>query len=466
MLVSREIAEHIAWHFPDGAITLETSLSRTLCSWIFDFYRNSKGESVAMADTMATAIRHRIPELPKEEDRENIQDYLKALNTDWQSLVPKSIGDAKAEAEKHFRKRHLNALADRLKSAMESGRLEDAEQAVAKFARPTGVYKPVNLLDTANADKISNSFEGTSTLFTLPGILGKMIGPIIPGDFIVPIAPKKTGKSWLVDWVSLRAAMSGCRVLVVDCEMTMDQKLRRLWRQIKAMPLTAGEYEVPRFAGSGEILWEKKYREALKYDRDTVLTTINGLRGLSRSGCLDIVCMPTKGAKVADLKAVIANKKRESGQGYNFIVVDSPDYFKPDGKVSNTLDALGEVWQEIRGISQSETEAGNPCAVMGPSHSGRASWDRDAKESDISGDARKLAVATKALILKRTKKEAENGIIRISSDTSRDNATSSQDVVVLQQLDLARFYLDSMWVNDCKAPEVFRPKNKDDDDLP
>jgi len=52
--------------------------------------------------------------------------------------------------------------------------------------------------------------------------------------------------------------------------------------------------------------------------------------------------------------------------------------------------------------------------------------------------------------------------MRVSSGTNRDEATTDDQVVVLQHLGINRPYLDSRWLSQVKSDLVYRPKGKSD----
>ena len=100
--------------------------------------------------------------------------------------------------------------------------------------------------------------------------------------------------------------------------------------------------------------------------------------------------------------------------------------------------------------------------MLSPSHTGRQTSKGEGSDHDVSGDIRKLWKVTKTVLLNQTTAEKQFGIMRVSTNTNRDEATVDDQVVVLRHLGINRPYLDSRWLSQVRNDLVYRPKGKSD----
>jgi hypothetical protein len=86
-------------------------------------------------------------------------------------------------------------------------------------------------------------------------------------------------------------------------------------------------------------------------------------------------------------------------------------------------------------------------AMVTASHTNKATFDRDIRQSDLSEDARKMNHLTLAASLNQNEEDMENGVMRIGVIKDRFHRFSKMyEAVVLQCLDIGMPYLDSRLV--------------------
>jgi hypothetical protein len=452
-VASWEVAEYAVRTFPEAPSIAGSNHAKTIFNWLFAFHPNSDGLSYADAG-LSRDWNTKGPELPKD-TKEGVESLLKAVGDDWRARAPKAIPQAKEDVAAYFRVATARTYAERLLKSAEAGDFKSFENSLGTY-KVTGrtEQNPTSIFE--DAERVYDALTATdSVLFRFPGALGELLGPIIRGDFLAPLAREKMGKSWIVDYVAKTAAMQGCHVLLVDAEMVPDQKLRRIWRQIIGCPVVDGEYELPYFDADGEIMFRAKHFKGMTMNLADVQKYMNMFRRISGGGCIDVQSVPTGGTMLRDVEALIQDHIRDHGKPYDLVIVDSLDYLEAENRGAEGLEKLFEIWRGFRGLGQKYD-----CALCSPSHLGRAKVKGAASEDSVYGSIQKLWVVTKTMMIDATKDEQENGVLRVTTRTTRDNKSRKDTVVVLQGLDIARPVLDSRWLSDVHSDLVYRPQSK------
>lgn len=448
-VASWEVADYVFHAFPNAPSIAGSSHAKILFQWLFDYHALSDGHPYAEAhlqrdwETKAT-------DLPADA-KEGMKTFLATVNSEWKARAPKATSKAKEDVAEYLKQTSAVAFADRVMKTATSGHIDGFEKLLADYQTPgRQADGPVDIF--RDIEEIHEALTSVDeVLFKFPGKIGELLGPVIRGDFLAPLAREKMGKSWIVDMVAITAAMQGCHVLIVDAEMVQKQKLRRIWRQLVGAPLKDGDYELPYFDEDGEICHKKRFCRGVGTDREFMAKMGAAFRRVSGGGCLHVKSVPTRGFKVRDVAKMMEDHAREAGKPYDLVIADSLDYFEPTAGKMEGIDKLFDIWSAFRGLGQTYN-----CAVMSPSHTGRKNKKGSGSEDDVAGNIQKLWMVTKTMYIEATKDEQENGVLRMSTSTSRDNRMRNDTVVVLQGLDIARPVLDSRWLSDVKGDRVFR----------
>lgn len=458
-MASWEVADYVFHAFPSAPAIAGSSHAKTLFQWIYEYHALSDGHPYAEA-CLSRDWETKGAELPKD-TKEGIKQFLATVNGDWKARAPKAVSKAKEDVAEYLKQSSAVSFADRALKVATSGHIDGFEALLSGYKTPGKQEdKPTDIF--GDIDEIHDAITSTEeVLFKFPGAIGDLLGPVIRGDFLAPLAREKMGKSWIVDMVAIVACMQGCHVLIVDAEMVKKQKLRRIWRQLVGAPLKDGEYELPYFDEDGEICFRKRFCKGVGTDRETMAKMGAAFRRVSGGGCLHVKSVPTRGCKVRDVAKMQEDHIREAGKPYDLVIADSLDYFDPTSGKLEGIDKLFDIWSSFRGLGQQYD-----CAVMSPSHTGRKNKKGSGSEDDVAGNIQKLWMVTKTMYIEATKDEQENGVLRMSTSTSRDNRMRNDTVVILQGLDIARPVLDSRWLSDVKGDMVYRPAGKYGSELP
>ena len=456
LLTSPDTLAHAASAYKPE-ILCESAFARTVCRWALDFLKTDPKVPAAMH--MMDIYVQRSEEVADETENGAIREYLQNLSRDWQKEEPASTDYAKELADKYFGRRARCKALERMQGAFEAGDMESFDRAVEAYNKPGGVLAARETIDMLrDAKRVAEGLQRRKedALFMLPGALGQMVGPIVRGDFVGILAREKMGKSWFVDLVAIAAMYAGCHVCIFDLDLVADQKIDRLWRHLRGQPSQPGTYRIPYFAKDNSIGLSDVPFTVESQDEASVERHMRGLRRLADGGSLEFVDFPVRGASIADLRGRMQAHVRKTGRPYDLVIVDSPDYLD-EPKERNTFDRLGAVWSGVRGLAQEFN-----CATLGPSHIGRQNGKGKGSEDEVFGNVQKLWNVTKTVLLNATPHEKEHGIVRCSTNTSRDHGTTSDEVVVLQGLDVARPYLDSRWLSHVRSDLVYQGKKRSD----
>lgn len=455
MIASDEVYRHIVSKY-DSPRLFESQFSRTVATWIHEWAKLEPAK--APGESMAQIYAIHQAEVADETTSRAVQEFLSNLSRDWSAAEPLSAPFAKDQADLYFRRRTVARALDMAQRALEANTpdgLAQAESAFLNFSRAADTgYQIVDLLH--DAQEIGDSYSSEDeTVFHMPGCLGQMLGPMIRGDFLGILAREKMGKSFVVDLVSLSAMYQGKKALIVDFELVKKQKARRLWGHIQGRPRVGQDVSIPSFSNTGEIVFRDQFMPGVAPDVQTIQACQKGLLRLAQGGSVKFVNAGGKGMDMRAVKNMIRDLRTIHGWVPDVIVFDSLDYVKSAAK--DKLDKLEEIWLEARGIAQDLD-----CVVVSPSHTGRQSKRENGTEDDVSGNIVKIRTVTKTLVLNQTPVEKQYGIMRMSTNISRDEPTGTDQVVVLQHLGINRPYLDSRWLSQVRSDLVYRPKGKSD----
>lgn len=455
MIGSDEVYRHIVAKY-DSPRLFESQFSRTVAGWIHEWAKLEPAKAPGQSMSQIYAVHQ--SEVADETTSRAVAEFLQNLSRDWSSAEPLSAPFANDQADFYFRRRTVSKALEMAQRALEAGTpdgLAQAENAFLSFSRAADMgYQIVDLLH--DAKEIEDAYTSEDeTVFHLPGCLGQMIGPLIRGDFFGILAREKMGKSFVVDLVALSAMYQAKKVLIVDFELVKKQKARRLWGNVQGRPRVGMDISLPSFSDSGDIVFRDKFVQGVSPSIKDIEAFQKGVRRTSQGGSVKFVNVGGKGMDMRALRNMLRDLRTVHGWVPDVIIFDSLDYVKSAAK--DKLDKLEEIWLEARGIAQDLD-----CVVVSPSHTGRQSKRENGTEDDVAGNIVKIRTVTKTLVLNQTPMEKQWGIMRMSTNISRDEPTGIDQVVVLQHLGINRPYLDSRWLSQVRSDLVYRPKGKSD----
>ena len=408
------------------------------------------------------------------------------------------------QAINYFRQRSLENLSSDIKILASNNQLEQAEALLSNFKRITkSETKATSVFTDRKATKSSLNLE-QEFLFQLPGTWGQLVKPFVRGDFMGIFAPAGRGKSFMLMEMALQSAFAGFPSLFVSLEMTEAQLRRRinlclaeetLFPTIIKIPILDCVYnqiaECSRLdrEGKNKTSVEKKIpahhipctkcRDEPKSKFAPIVYYINKeTKGLTYSkaiktgeekykqcngGDLRLACFPGSSITMSGFNAFLDNLSYFENYSPVFIYTDYADFFGYDTKTQDRRIQIDEIWRAHRSIAQTRN-----CVVVTISHTNSETFDRDIKQGDASENRAKMNHVTKAASLNQTMKEKDECKIRTSMIKQRDEFYSTrEEVVILQQLAMSKFYLNSylLPLHYVEVKEGKRPRKKKEKEL-
>lgn len=436
----------------------ESSLSRIVASWVWEFYDHF-GEAPGRA--ISDIYQQKCSEL-KTADAEMVKSFLDACSNDW---LPTNLALATTMAIKYFQDRSIVLLIEKLQRCVATGDTSGGLHAVADFTKPD--VRQAQVVDMLkDAATISGAFENDDEeIFTMPGVMGSVIGPFIQEDFIAFIGPPKSGKTWWLMTLAFQATLQGKKVLYVSLEMSERQVVRRFWQMLtgttrygEEVPWPVFEYNDSGTAKVVDMVWTPPRVDS---SVSAIEKAQQSIRKMSRGGRLELRTFATGTLSVRGLEAELKDMEVYENFVPEVICVDYADIMDL-GPGSDEREKINKTWKALRGLASTRK-----CMVATVSQTGRATvgGEQDAAENQISEDIRKVAHVTKMITINHTPAEKKRGIMRLDCNTTRDGAPINDTVVCTSCLAIGRPYLECELLSrvDMSQEEQW---NGDEDDMP
>lgn len=166
------------------------------------------------------------------DSKELIKTFLISINNEIQNTPHDKLHNTDfhlREATDHLTHLRLIKFRDDIDNAIAGREYQKAEALMKGFKSVTHQIKKSRdaLSDKQFAIEAFDS-DKAEILFTLPGKIGEMIGPIRRGGYFIIQAGTGIGKSWLLAWIATHAAMSGVETALTPLEMKDFQENLRL----------------------------------------------------------------------------------------------------------------------------------------------------------------------------------------------------------------------------------------------
>lgn len=463
--------------------------ARIVGKWCLDYYKQHKKAPREDIRVLLIAAKN---QGNRDEDTLDLVESI--VETALKSAVPNE-GFLIDEAEKYLKLRSYSMMAEDLKAAIDTGKVEDIEELIQDRRKVTrAVSTACNpLLDQ---DLIQSAFEYESQpLFRFPGALGEMINPHLCRDsFLAFMAPEKRGKTWWLLELAMRALRNHCKVAFFEAgDMTRYQVIHRLHNYIMQKSFhkrQAGKILVPvldcwknqkdlcklPYREGGGSIWmfdekmtfeearQTEYRPCTycKHEKDK-LKNFMGAHWFEER----VVESYDWRESIAEAEKFTARHKGElrlavySNDSLSVPMIDqqldqwAEEDFIPEVVIVDYADILEATsggkefrhqengkWKGLRRISQD-----HHCFLATATQTDSEAYDKFLLTMDnYSEDKRKFAHVTAMLGLNQTPEEKRDGVMRINQVVVREGEYDiEQTVTVLMCLKIGRPYLDSYW---------------------
>ena len=145
---------------------------------------------------------------------------------------------------------------------------------------------------------------------------------------------------------------------------------------------------------------------------------------------------------ISDIKAMLDMWEVFDNFIPDVVITDYADIMKAERIYKQERDSLNEIWQDHDALAKDRD-----VLVITGTHTNKETFVRDIKQNDISEDSRKMNHVNACIALNQSVQEKAKKIMRASYIFSRDDDFGvDRECVLLQQLDVGQFCLDSFFI--------------------
>jgi hypothetical protein len=439
----------------------KTRYAKVVSAWVRDYFDRYEDVPGALIQDI---FLQKQSSLVDEEEMESVATFLQSLSDEQD----KGNSDYSVDtAIKYLKLRSLEIHKEQLEEAIALHDPVKGEQSIANFHR-VGLPEGDGADILCDASKISAAFNTPNEyVFTFPGALDKIIGKPMRGDLMAFLGKPKGQKSWALWFTAETAMQQGCNVVYFTLEMREPQMMRRAWQSMTASPVNAGTFKTPYFApgwveGDPSITEDSKHY-SIEYEvlnKKAVMDvpiqdSLDSFRLAYGGGNCKFIFFPMYTATVEDIVATLDNLYYYEGYKPDMVIVDYADIVKPSKSAGNEYrHQINEIWMKLRSIAQNRN-----ILVATASQTNRSGMTGDIELDNIAEDMRKIAHASILVALNQNKKE-RGVLIRMNTLASRDETMSFDQAVILQNLNIGRFYIDSQLSRQVDGMDEFKEDKK------
>lgn len=420
---------------------LKSTYARIISTWVWEYYESTG--TAPGRDIQDLYVRKR-KALEDEEEVELISEFLQNLSDNWQASQAHSISYEVTNTIKYMKLRQLEQLQEQIATAVQEGNPEQGESYLSGYKKIREVQSSGTTL-LSDADEIREAFESVDeVLFTLQGDLGKVVGPLLRGDFLALLGGPKSTKSFSMWYIAHRAMLMGLNVFIANFEMSKNQYNRRAWQSLLGLPRYKSKVSIPYFEEdeNGEDFYVE-YREEVKPGISTleIEKEQETIKRYTKGANIKIMTYMSKVSTLSDVLVDIENAEYYEGFVPDVIIFDYADIIAPETK-GETRHQIDNIWTRIRGLAVEKN-----CLCVTASQVNAGAWGKDIKGKDADENKKKAGHVTKMLAINTTEEEFNKGILRVESLYQREGKRVIQQAIVLFCLDIGRWYLDSKFKN-------------------
>lgn len=418
--------------------------NRIICQWIFTYYtKYNEAPKNNIQEIFNTESKKLKPE-----DKELISLFLQSFSNKFEREKKYNEAYAIEQALLFIKEKNLSLLEEKIKLAKQKGDLEEAEQYIKTFKNVESEEVLYTITDVTNDFDYIDQIDITKDpdyLFHLPGVLGEKIGPLCRGDFLAGAGPGKRGKSWWLEEIGITALENNLNVIYFNLEMSHKKCLKRIYSTFTGAVtyLSEDEFskeiELPYFKEIEPNVFTIKYKKKIAYglDNHQIKQSLLSHSKLFK-GAFKVVTFPANTMSVEASEKVLDRLYCEEGFAADVIIYDYLDLISCSSK-SEHRHKIDSVWKNARSMSQKKH-----CLVVSATHTNKGTNNIDIKPDDLSEDGRKINHVTHMFGINQTSSEKNLLFQRINILAARDSSFNPDEfIVVLQNLDIGKTYLDS-----------------------
>lgn len=429
-----------------------TEYASIISSWVKEYYEHYKQAPKQQIQSIFTLKKNALDDAVVD----SIADLLVSLSDNYKNLSNIHNIDYEIEtAVKYFKLRSLQILEEQLQEAVIRNDPLRGEATIANYKRvglPTS--ESIGILQDTPA--IIQAFsEEREIPFHFRGAVDKVISPVMRGDLCAFIGKPKGWKSFALLHTAECAMLDGCRVLFFSLEMRQNQVLRRMWHSLAGQPLQDEKVIMPYFqelrapdteGKNGFYSVNKKIIHKSILDLSDISAQQESLRMSNNGGEIKLITLPRFSASIEDIIMYMDNLRYYEGFVPDVVIVDYADILKPSKNSARDeyRHRLNDIWMRLASLAHEYN-----ISVWTATQTNRDGLQGDIELANIAEEFRKIAHCSMLIAINQKKAEREEGVVRLKALIKRDDSISDADeAVVLQQMQIGKFYLDSKLVSE------------------
>ena len=237
LIISDQFAKEVIPIYTPESLRLD--YARTIAEWCVEYY-GEYGEAPGknIQDIYQTKVKSNLLDPERAED---VEDFLTSISEEYEADEAFNVKYVIDKAERHFKISSLQKHKADITKSIISGRVEEAEAAIANYRRVARVSSK-STRPLTDKEAVVSAFQKNIPLFTLPGALGRAISGFQRGFLGAVVGSSGSGKTWWLMWIAILAARAGFKVLFLSLEMSKEKIIFRIFHSILAA-VTKSKYE-------------------------------------------------------------------------------------------------------------------------------------------------------------------------------------------------------------------------------
>jgi len=486
MIVSREYMEKV-YDFLDLDY-FQSPHTQVVAKWCIEYYETHLEASFPHIQDMYNLEKGKM----REEDAEMVKDFLLIINEQYQAVGGINAEYLLTQTLKWCKTRKMEITLQRVKIRMDVGDLPGAEREFKEFeVVQAQTARFTTMGDEEIVSQIVAQQELDNFFFKFPGALGYFLGDLKRGWLVGIAGAFKRGKTWLAMEFAIIGMLSFKKVAFFSLEMSEIEMWTRVYKRLTAAGEKKGLHLFPvidclhnqtgdcnlqqrvnnislTFGPNGELpdhdpsipykactacrntrdrnqflashWWEEINRPEFDFQ------TINSQReALLKQYGNNIMVRnyPRMGANIFDIESDLHLMEQVHNFVPDIIIIDYADILKAEDELSVGVDKEDRTWMALAALAQKRS-----ALVVVPTQVTRAALDAiRTTQSHMAKWIGKLAHVDVMAALNQTEEQKRNGVMRVGLLAHRhQDFQLSNDVSILQKLDLGQVALDSEFI--------------------
>lgn len=278
----------------------------------------------------------------------------------------------------------------------------------------------------------------------IPELDKRQLGPT-PGEMLVFMGKKGSGKSAFCVHTGVMSLMQGLKVVHISLEMGDERVMPRYMSALFAVAKRPDEFTVTSFSGKDknkpEFVTEQR-KPKLWFSDPAIIKRLSKRMDQwgEQFGNLVVKPFPSGQLTVPQLEAYLDGLETSHGFIPHVLIIDYPDLMHLDERQEHRI-AIGRVYVQLRGLFQERHVAG-----ICPAQSNREGESAKLITAKLIGeDYSKAQTADIVLTYTQSSQERQQGLARLYVDKAR-NEQDDFTILIAQSYTTGQFVLESRYM--------------------